>query len=150
MISEEVWEKAKGNLKETYAKSPNYEICANLIKDFECVNNKNKYKTDLEVFIRESKLEDFYRGRAETILVSTFHRAKGREFDNVYLMLDRFNIRSDEDLRLLYVAMTRAKENLTIHHNGDYFKYIKAEKMEVIKDENTYFPPDELHGTAGI
>jgi len=144
MISEEVWEKAKGNLKETYAKSPNYEICANLIKDFECVNNKNKYKTDLEVFIRESKLEDFYRGRAETILVSTFHRAKGREFDNVYLMLDRFNIRSDEDLRLLYVAMTRAKENLTIHHNGDYFKYIKAEKMEVIKDENTYFPPDEL------
>lgn len=78
MISEEVWEKAKGNLKETYAKSPNYEICANLIKDFECVNNKNKYKTDLEVFIRESKLEDFYRGRAETILVSTFHRAKGR------------------------------------------------------------------------
>ena len=144
MISEEIWKKAKRKLKETYAKSPNLEICANLIKDFECVNTKNKYKTDLEIFIRESNLEDFYSGRVETIFVSTFHKAKGREFDNVYLMLDRFNIKSDEDIRLLYVAMTRAKENLIIHYNGDYFKYIRAEEMEITKDKNIYSPPDEI------
>jgi ATP-dependent DNA helicase RecQ len=36
-------------------------------------------------------LEDFYSENGETIFVSTIHKSKGREFDNVYLMLENFD-----------------------------------------------------------
>lgn len=143
-ISEDVWASAKRKLIEVYGKSPSLEICINIIKDFENTNTRNKYKTDFEIFIRESKLEDFYNEKAETILVSTFHRAKGREFDNVYLMLNRYHIEEDEETRLLYVAMTRAKTNLTIHYDGNYLDSIKTDRLEIVNDRNMYSFPNEL------
>jgi ATP-dependent DNA helicase RecQ len=79
---------------------------------FEESNPKKKYKSDLEVFIRESKLEDFYNENGETIFVSTIHKAKGKEFDNVFIMLENFNPATDEAKRQLYVAMTRAKRKI--------------------------------------
>jgi len=55
----------------------NLESCLNLIKEFEAANPKYKYKSDLEIFIRESVLEDFIGENIETIFVSTIHKAKG-------------------------------------------------------------------------
>ena len=103
-----------------------------------------RYKSDLEVFIRESKLEDFLGGNSETIFVSTIHKAKGREFDNVFLMLDQFKLISVEAIRQLYVAMTRAKRNLTIHYNGNYLQFIKTEGLERVYDSEDYVPPCRL------
>ncbi len=60
-ISDDVWGNAKRKLIDRYKHSSKFEICNNLIKDFEATNTKRKYKSDLEVFIRESKLEDFYK-----------------------------------------------------------------------------------------
>lgn len=144
MIDEEIWEEAKRRLKVKYLTSPNYEMCTNIIKDFEAVNPKHKYKSDLEIFIRESKLEDFYREGLDTIFVSTIHKAKGREFDNVYIVLDKYVIDADEAKRLLYVGMTRAKRNLTIHYNRDPFGLISAENVERILDDNIYLQPKQL------
>ena len=144
MISEDVWLKAKNRLVEKFGRSPNIEICINMIKDFQATNPKSKYKSDLEIFIRESKLEDFIDQNADTILVSTIHKAKGREFDNVFLMLDQFNIGTDEAIRQLYVAMTRAKQSLFIHYNESYFNFIKTEGLEMIDDFKDYLPPDQL------
>ena len=121
IISDDVWDNAKRELIDRFHSSTKLEICNNLIKDFEATNTKKKYKSDLEVFIRESKLEDFFNENGETIFVSTIHKAKGKEFDNVFLMLENFNIDTDEAKRLLYVAMTRAKQNLIVHSNADYF-----------------------------
>ena len=45
-------------------------------------------------------------------LANAIHKAKEREFDNVFLLLDKFNPGTDEAKRQLYVAMTRAKRNL--------------------------------------
>ncbi|MEO6684940.1 MAG: hypothetical protein ABIN24_03205, partial [Dyadobacter sp.] len=42
------------------------------------------------------------------------------------------------------VAMTRAKENLTIHLNGNYLDSISAESMVRIENENSFPPPREL------
>ncbi|HZK52753.1 MAG TPA: ATP-dependent helicase, partial [Desulfosporosinus sp.] len=144
VINEDVWENAKRKLIERFGRSLNQEICGNIIKDFEAVNPKYKYKSDLEVFIRESKLEDFLGGNSETIFVSTIHKAKGREFDNVFLMLDEFKLRSEEAMRQLYVAMTRAKRNLSIHYNGNYLQFIKAEGLERVTDLEDYLPPCQL------
>lgn len=143
-ISEDVWEEAKRKLKDRFSVSLNYEICRNLIKNFEETNPKTRYKTDLNCFIRESRLEDFYDEKVETVFVSTMHKAKGREFDNVFLMLDGFYPNSDEERRLLYVAMTRAKKNLTIHCYGSYLDYIKTENLERIYDRISCMPPCQL------
>lgn len=144
VINEDVWENAKRGLMNRFGKSINQEICLNIIKDFEVTNPKSKYKSDLEVFIRESKLEDFLGGNSETIFVSTIHKAKGREFDNVFLMLDQFKLISVEAIRQLYVAMTRAKLNLSIHYNGNYLQFIETEGLERVNDSEDYLPPCRL------
>jgi ATP-dependent DNA helicase RecQ len=120
------------------------EICNNLIRDFEATNPKKKYKSDLDVFIRESKLEDFFNENGETIFVSTIHKAKGKEFDNVFLLLENIDPTADEVKRQLYVAMTRAKQNLTIHLNSGFLDGLSAENLERIEDNATYLPPNEL------
>ena len=79
---------------------------------------------------------------SETIYVSTMHKSKGREFSNVFLMLSDFDISSTENKRLLYVAMTRAKDNLTIHYNNNYFDDYIAENLDHIQDNTHYDAPD--------
>ncbi len=144
LISDEIWNKAKKALKDRFNRSTRLEICENLIKEFEATNPKQKYKSDLEVFIRESKLEDFIGGNSETIFVSTIHKAKGKEFDTVFIMLDNFNPSTDEAKRQLYVAMTRAKQNLIIHLNGAYLDHVVTRKLDKIEDREIYLPPGQL------
>lgn len=144
MVGEDLWADAKRKLADRFYQSSNLELCLNIIRDFETANPKNKYKSDLEIFIRESKMEDFFGEKMETIFVSTIHKAKGREFDNVFLMLDRFNPRTDEELRQLYVAMTRAKQTLTLHYNENYLESIKTEGLETVYDSRVYLPPSQL------
>ncbi|MGE6221695.1 RecQ family ATP-dependent DNA helicase [Nubsella zeaxanthinifaciens] len=144
LITDEVWLNAKKQVVSRYRLSTKLEILGNIIKEFEASNPKRKYKSDLEVFIRESKLEDFYSENGETIFVSTIHKAKGREFDNVFLMLENFNITTDEAKRQLYVAMTRAKQNLTIHLNSNFLDNLTAENLERVDNKEIYLPPNEL------
>jgi ATP-dependent DNA helicase RecQ len=143
-ISDEKWESAKHEISRKYAKSSNLDICINIIREFESSNTRIKYKSDLEVFIKESKLEDFLGSDNETIFVSTMHKAKGREFDNVFIMLDRYDVAHDDEKRLLYVAMTRARQNLTIHTNGNYLDNIEVEDLIRIEDKTVYLPPKEI------
>ncbi|MEO8111394.1 MAG: 3'-5' exonuclease, partial [Ginsengibacter sp.] len=144
IINEEVWASAKNELRKRFQQSSKLEVCNNLIKQFEDSNSKKKYKSDLEVFVRESKLEDFYNENGETIFVSTIHKAKGKEFENVFIILENFNATTDEAKRQLYVAMTRAKRNLTIHLNGNYLDDITAENLERVEDRETHLPPSEM------
>jgi ATP-dependent DNA helicase RecQ len=143
IISDEVWANAKTVIGTMFQQSSKLEVCNNLIKQFEDSNSKKKYKSDLDVFLRESKLDDFYSKNGETILVSTIHKAKGKEFDNVFILLENFNPATDEAKRQLYVAMTRAKRNLSIHLNGNYLDNITAENLEKIEDNEEHLPPSE-------
>ncbi|MDP9079129.1 MAG: RecQ family ATP-dependent DNA helicase [Bacteroidota bacterium] len=141
VITDDNWANAKRALSAKFKKSDNWTICVNVIKDFEATNTKTKYKSDLEVFIRESKLEDFYAPGGDTIFVSTIHKAKGKEFDNVFLMLENMPVSTDEITRQLYVAITRAKQNLIIHLNTNHFDKINADNMNIIEDHNVHSPP---------
>lgn len=54
---------------------------------------------------------------AERLVVSTIHRAKGLEFDDVYVMHPRDDVEDvddPEELRVLYVALSRAREGITL------------------------------------
>lgn len=144
LINPEIWDNAKRALKDKFPRSTKLEVCENLIKDFEATNPKQKYKSDLEVFIKESKLEDFMGVNGAIINVSTIHKAKGKEFDHVFLLLDNFNPTCEEAKRQLYVAMTRAKQNLILHLNGDYLNGIDTRNMERIEDWKSYSPPSQF------
>ncbi len=144
LINEDVWKSAKRELVNKFRISNKLELCKNIIKDFEATNSKRKYKSDLEVFIRESKLEDFIREDGETVFVSTIHKAKGKEFDTVFLMLDNFNSATDEAKRQVYVAMTRAKQNLNIHMNSNFLDALSAQNLERIENSEIHLPPNEL------
>lgn len=76
-------------------------------------NLKNIYQ-----FLNERELFDddstFITKNSSNITFSTVHSSKGSEFSTVILLLDKFKIETEEDKRLLYVAITRAKENLYI------------------------------------
>jgi len=143
-ISLDAWNYAKREFAKYHKKSSNYDICKQLLIDFQETNPKVKYRSDFEIFIKESKLEDFVSQKGETIIVSTIHKAKGKEFDHVFLMLDNFNANSDDSKRQLYVAMTRAKQNLTIHYNGDYLTDINVEETYRVKNEEKHPPPGHL------
>ncbi len=114
-----------------------------LITDFE-ETNSIKYKTDFVEYIRESKIEDFYGNDNNSIVVSTIHKAKGREFDTVYMLLDNSFSNNDENKRKIYVGMTRAKNNLYIHYNASYFDKFNVENVIRKTDSNQYDEPSEI------
>lgn len=84
LIDDDVWNQAKKELQTVFQNSSKLESCLGLIRDFETINPKRRYKSDLELFIRESKLNDFFGESGETIFVSTIHKVKGKEFDHVF------------------------------------------------------------------
>lgn len=138
IISDEEWENARKSLAAKYKNSPRIEICQRILRDFEETNTKKKYKSDLEIFVKESKIEDLTGNPAEVVLVSTIHKAKGKEFDNVFLLLQNINDLTDDIKRQLYVAITRARQNLTIHSNNHIFENISANNLTVVNNHQRY------------
>jgi ATP-dependent DNA helicase RecQ len=140
-ISNDLWTESLRELSARFHKSRNMAVVRQIASDFETTNPKRKFKSDLDVFIRESKLEDLLFQDREMIYVSTMHKAKGKEFDNVFLMLENFTPVKDEEKRQVYVAMTRAKQNLAIHLNSGFLDNCIAEDVVRRLDQGTYPPP---------
>ena len=143
VISNDIWDEAKRKLFQTYAQSTCLEQCAHLIEDFE-TTNPVKYRTDLGEFIRESNYEDFYREGGEGVYVSTIHKAKGREFDAVYMLLDGNQAATEEEKRRLYVGMTRAKHALYIHCNTNLFSAFPQAGIDQVEDRKEYEEPTDI------
>ncbi len=144
LIVREEWNKAIYELSLFTQQSSNQELVLCIIKQFELTYPGKKYKSDWIAFLAESKIEDFTNIDIETIYVSTMHKAKGKEFDNVFLMLNNVDIEADQNRKLIYVAITRAKKNLFIHYHGKYFKSIIAENLSYIYNVNEYPEPKEI------
>lgn len=144
VIPPDLWNAAKEELSRVYEKSTCLENVKNLIADFEAVNPETKYRGDLEEFIGESRYEDFYSDERGTVFVSTIHKAKGREFDSVWLLLCHRAPQSDADRRLLYVGITRAKENLYLHSTDGTFDAFVGEGISHVTDGTRYPAPREV------
>ena len=143
-INDDVWVNAKKRLNEKYGQSDDLRVAIRLMQTFESVNTRSKYKSDLKQFIRESKLEDFISESDSPLFVSTIHQTKGREFDNVFLALDRTSNLDDAERRAIYVAITRAKQNLYIFCNGDYFDGINVKNIKKFTDNRVYPEPSVI------
>ena len=90
---------------------------------------KNNEGATLNDFLQEISLMtdiDNYNNESETVVLMTIHAAKGLEFKNVFLVgmeetifpsqmsLDEGDVGLEEERRLAYVAITRAKKKLFI------------------------------------
>ncbi len=143
VISDEQWNSAVKSLSEQYSGSACLPIIMNIIHTFEEANEK-KYRTDFEMFLHESEIEDFYKAESDIVTISTMHKSKGREFDNVYMLLSSVDIATDEEKRKLYVGMTRAKNLLHIHYFGDlldrFAEYATTDEVDL----HTYPKPSEI------
>jgi ATP-dependent DNA helicase RecQ len=149
VIHDEVWKAAKDKLQQKFQSSAVLELVMAFIGAFESVNGKYKYKSDLREFVQESKMEDFYKASGDTIFVSTIHKAKGKEFDNVFLVLEDFPVHTDESRRQIYVALTRAKHNLTIHTNVSCFDQPPYAEVIQVPQTDQYAPPARISRLAG-
>lgn len=147
VITEQMWNDALEQLKTVYKRSDKLDSCLYLLEQF-AESNPKKYFTDLESFLREVRFEDFYCADKDEICISTIHKAKGREFDDVYMLLSRRRELSSEQRRCIYVGMTRAKSNLYICHNTEYFDVmhdkLAALGIRFYNDETRYPQPEEI------
>ena len=115
-ISKEKWQEAKQRTLEAYASSSCLNVMQHFFTDFE-VTHKTYYRSDLREYIFESNIEDFIAVDDKSVFVSTIHKAKGREFDTVYLLSPVPDGRDINDMRAYYVGLTRAKQNLYLVPN---------------------------------
>lgn len=151
-VDPEAWNEARRRLKSDFSRSSLLPVCLNLVDTFlmtcpessDAMRQKMIYKSDFETFLSESSLEDFIHGDTETVVVSTIHKSKGKEFDNVFLLLDGFHASEEEKKRQLYVALTRARNNLYIYLNTPALSGLSAEGLVERKDTAIYGKPSEL------
>ena len=166
-ISKEKWQEAKKRTLKTYASSTCLDVMRHFFADFEAIN-RVYYRSDLREFIIESEIEDFIASDDKSVFVSTIHKAKGREFDTVYLMSTIPDGRQVEDVRAYYVGLTRAKRNLYLITNPpteyssisialnmhdiwlDYFKGRKETVLCLRSGDSIQYKDDYLYNQQGI
>ena len=98
--------------------------------------NLEDFISDLALEPPDASVEGMYKKNSddEALTISTIHSAKGLEWDSVFIIgaVDgrfpsaySFNSEEemDEELRLMYVATTRAKNNLYITYPVDMYDY---------------------------
>lgn len=155
LIPNELWEDAKNATYSTYKNSQSLSYIKCCIELFE-QTNKAKYASDFKEFVFESSVEDFCDISGAEIVISTIHKAKGREFDNVYMLISHLNEKTplhemtieelerkqQQQMRRLYVGITRAKKRLFIHTNTNNFAHIHA--TQYIADQTQYTMPEEI------
>ncbi len=102
------------------------------------------------MLIFESDYDTFCPSAKNAVTISTVNKAKGREFDNVFLLLNNVDDSNDAVKRRIYVAITRAKKKLFVHYNNALFDNITAEGAQFKRDEILYPEPDEIAMQLGL
>lgn len=141
LIAKEVWEAAKQKTFSLYESSTSTQFLKKCIHIFE-ETNKSLYLTDFKELIFESSVEDFCDFSDTDVVVSTIHKSKGREFDDVFLLISNQHHITNDTLRRYYVGLTRAKQRMFIHTNCSLFDNIPSEKK--IEDHTLYDMPQEI------
>lgn len=145
-LAEELFNKVGLNYELFQDKTPegisryeNFQEFLNGIKEFS--DNRKKEFTKVEVTVADylenialiTDLDEKHDGKPFVSLM-TIHSSKGLEFSNIFIVgaeenlfpnaMATFSLQDlEEERRLFYVAMTRAKDNLFISHCNSRFRY---------------------------
>lgn len=102
IVTDEVWNEAKRKTFQAYATSSSLPYLKRCIELFEKIN-KAKYLTDFKELVFESTTEDFCDTSDADVVVSTIHKSKGCEFDDVYMLVSQPQHVTDSEMRSYYV-----------------------------------------------
>lgn len=147
VICDEAWNRAWEQMERTFARSKNLNACRKIFLRFENEYEK-KYYTDLITFLQEMRFEDFYQCEKGEICVSTIHKAKGREYDAVYMLVSGAEKMDSQQQRSIYVGITRARSELYLFYNTWYFERLRStcqgKGIFWYKDSDVYPEPEEI------
>lgn len=115
-------------------------------KEFETVAEASTFLQNM-ILYKSENMVDVNDKTVDAITLTTAHSSKGKEWENVYIELDKFKYPAyqdyykmrnepivEEERRLLFVAITRAKKNLTMFGHGSIFEEI-AEGLGINKGQ---------------
>lgn len=159
-----IWAEAQEELRRWCEGSPWVEPVIAFARRFRKTAPGDVYASGWEEAAAESRLEDLFPEEVRAVVVSTYHGAKGREFNRVHCLVhpDRLKRmpgglspaeaqkRLGDVHRSLYVALTRAKDALTVHTSGDFLRHFEAEGMERLRDEKKYPEPKKILLRMGL
>lgn len=140
IISQKLFDNAKEFLKKEYAKSSKLNLALKHISEFE-----DKHDLLTMSFWNNYTYEVFAGALSSNnskIVVATIHRAKGKEFDEVHVVLQNHHHQDSLDYfyRLYYVALSRAKSLLHIHtFPTQPFKHLENSDISVDHNAKTNF-----------
>ena len=126
--------KAYEEIKNQFKGSKNIKLLKQVIDRF-LFEHETYYASQWLAYLDELKLEDFDE-YGKCVTVSTIHKSKGLEFNKVFLIINK-TPKTDEEKRLYYVGMTRAKQELTILREGNN-KFNHKAFANYIYDDKTY------------
>lgn len=129
IILEASWELVFEWFRNNFRQSIHFDTCLALIKKFDLSYPDKKLLMEWRDFCREINMEDAIKPDSESIVVSTMHKSKGKEYDHVLMLLENYDYSTDESRRLLYVASTRAKKTLHIHTNSSFYDQFESKKI---------------------
>lgn len=143
-LDNDTWTKSAEMVVEHFRGSECLEMFGNCLEAFNEECPGRKYISDFENFLLESRLEDFSKSRSSEIIVSTIHKSKGCEYDNVYISLKGLGDITDKERRMIYVGMTRTKNNLSVHYSNVNLFLDKSLQGLIIEDNTVYGAPVEV------
>ena len=120
VIPDEAWHTAKERTFSKYTSSASLSYLKRCVELFE-KTVRTKYYSDFKEFVYESSIEDFSDIDGADVTISTIHKSKGREYDEVYMVVGKGYGLNDEQYRRYYVGLTRAKKNLYIYTGSACF-----------------------------
>lgn len=134
-IPNETWERVWQKVRTEFSRSKDWALANRVIKTF-AQEKKYKFRVDWIEYLNHANIEDFYNVEKGQVFVSTMHKIKGKEFDNVFLLLDRFQFKNEASLRVVYVAITRARDYLEIHSHLPHFDQINTPGLTHLNGKN--------------
>jgi DNA helicase-2/ATP-dependent DNA helicase PcrA len=158
-----------GNTPEERSRYENLEELLNGIKDFtETSINENQPSQMADYLENVALITDFDNDKSDDhnkVTIMTMHSAKGLEFNNVYivgveeeLFPSRMSFESPEDMeeerRLFYVAITRAKKRVSISFAQNRYRWgtpTTCQPSRFLRDIDHKFldlPPDPIVKTT--
>ena len=133
-----LFELDKDKTPEGISRYENIQELLNAIKEFVEKNNSQNLPTSLDYFMQDVALitdqDNEDSESKDNVTLMTIHAAKGLEFPNVFvvgleenLFPSQLSVHSREDLeeerRLFYVAITRAKRQLTLSYSTSRWRW---------------------------
>ena len=141
LIYDDDWRDSLRLFKSRFYQTQHYPTCIDIFRTFHQAYPDRKLLVDWYDYINEIKMEDAIHADSNSVIVSTMHKAKGKEFNRVWLLLENYDFSKAEAKRLVYVACSRAKDALYIHTNSTFFNGIEVPELQFEHVADKPLPP---------